>query len=73
MLREVPATVIFPCQIVTKLIESTVKLTVPVKLPLGSIWAVIMVGTVPPVLLLVMEPVRLPSALIEIVIVPLIW
>jgi hypothetical protein len=31
------------------------------------------VGTVPPVLLLVMEPVRLPSALIEIVIVPLIW
>lgn len=55
---EVPTIVILPCQFVTKLNEFTVKLTVPVKMPFESTCAVIVVGTVPPVLLLVIEPMR---------------
>jgi hypothetical protein len=34
---EFPVTVIFPCQLITKLNESNVKLTVSPKLKLGSI------------------------------------
>ena len=70
MLKEFPDAVIFPCQFVTKVTPLTVKLTVPVKLPLESTWAVIVVSAVPP-LELVIEPVKLPFASTETIIVPL--
>jgi hypothetical protein len=70
MLKEFPDAVIFPCQLVTKFIPLTVKLTVPVKLPFDSTCAVIVVGAVPPCELLT-EPLKTPFASTATDIVPL--
>jgi hypothetical protein len=69
MLKEFPDAVIFPCQVVMKVVPFTVKLTVPVKLPFESTWAVMVVSTVP-LFELLMEPLKTPFASTATVIVP---
>jgi hypothetical protein len=55
----------------TKVVEFTIKLTVPVKLPVASTCAAMVVSTVSPFELL-MEPLKTPFASTDSDIVPLI-